>query len=275
MKKVLVTTDFSISSKAGVRFAIQMAAQSGCALVFYHVRNPETTDVWVDLLYQTNPSEEEALRERMVRFIEPLLTSVESKGTQVEWMVEEGGDTVKSILGHARKCGADFICLGTRGLGRVRRLFGSTASSLMELSPIPLLVVPYSYRTKSIKSILYASDFAEIRKELPEVTQFAHELGVRVSVYHYEAFLDEAEVEQKLHTLASQLGPKAPAFHFRKLHPEHSLLDHLKSDIRRTKPSVIALFTKQDRNWFERLFLSSKTAELGFDTRTPLLVFRK
>lgn len=37
MKRILVTTDFSANSKAGVRFAIQLALQTKCELVFYNV----------------------------------------------------------------------------------------------------------------------------------------------------------------------------------------------------------------------------------------------
>jgi len=49
----------------------------------------------------------------------------------------------------------------------------------------------------------------------------------------------------------------------------------LQEDIRKSRPSMVAMFTKQNRDWFERLFVSSKTAQLGFDTKTPLLVFKK
>lgn len=37
MKKVLVTTDFSENSKAGIRFAIQWASQQRLSLIFVHV----------------------------------------------------------------------------------------------------------------------------------------------------------------------------------------------------------------------------------------------
>ena len=36
MKKILVTTDFSNASKAGMRFAIQLATQMEVELVFFY-----------------------------------------------------------------------------------------------------------------------------------------------------------------------------------------------------------------------------------------------
>jgi nucleotide-binding universal stress UspA family protein len=35
MKKILVTTDLSVSSKAAMRFAIQLASQGDIALTFF------------------------------------------------------------------------------------------------------------------------------------------------------------------------------------------------------------------------------------------------
>jgi nucleotide-binding universal stress UspA family protein len=43
---LLVTTDFSSNSKAGIRFAIQLAKQTGCHLVFYHVIDRLTPTMW-------------------------------------------------------------------------------------------------------------------------------------------------------------------------------------------------------------------------------------
>ena len=37
MNKILVTTDFSVNSKAGLKFAIQLASQHNYDLTFLHV----------------------------------------------------------------------------------------------------------------------------------------------------------------------------------------------------------------------------------------------
>jgi hypothetical protein len=62
---------------------------------------------------------------------------------------------------------------------------------------------------------------------------------------------------------------------FKKLNIEYTLQVHLKKAIREFKPSVIAFFTRQKRDWFERLFLSSRAAGVSFDTKKQLLIFRQ
>lgn len=53
MEKLLVTTDFSTNSKAGIRFALQLQSQSNCSLVFYHAISVSKPTSWSDK--STNP----------------------------------------------------------------------------------------------------------------------------------------------------------------------------------------------------------------------------
>ena len=54
-----------------------------------------------------------------------------------------------------------------------------------------------------------------------------------------------------------------------------SLIENLQSQIRKTKPSVVTMFTNQQRALFDKIFLSGKAEELSFETKLPLLVFNK
>ena len=48
MKKILVTSDFSSNSKAGIRFALQLSSQTGYKLVFYHTVEIMKPTSWND-----------------------------------------------------------------------------------------------------------------------------------------------------------------------------------------------------------------------------------
>lgn len=166
--------------------------------------------------------------------------------------------------------------MSTRGGGVADKFMGTNASSLITTSSVPLIVVPHTYRMKPLKSILYASDLEKIGTELKSVEKFATAFDASIAVYHYNyLFEEEEEVKSKLNKIADKYSSGKVSFHFRKFYAEQTLLSHLQEDIRKSKPSIITMFTKQNRSWFERLFISSKTAEFGFDTKTPMLVFRK
>jgi hypothetical protein len=53
------------------------------------------------------------------------------------------------------------------------------------------------------------------------------------------------------------------------------LTESLQKAIEKGKPSIVIMFTNQDRNLVQRIFASSKTQELSFELKTPLLVFAK
>ena len=45
--------------------------------------------------------------------------------------------------------------------------------------------------------------------------------------------------------------------------------------IKKTKPSMLIMFTEQNRTLFQKIFLSSKSADYSFNPKIPLLVFNK
>ncbi|OYU79748.1 MAG: hypothetical protein CFE23_12650 [Flavobacterium sp. BFFFF1] len=276
MKKILVTTDFSTHSKTGIRFAIQLATQAPCELIFYHANAKTPINAWTDDNYNDLKDTENAmLKNKLWKFVMAIYKQAGHSAGKVDWMIDNGTEVDTAIIEYAQKIHADFICMGTRGGGTISKLLGTNASKLMTSSPVPVMVVPYTYRTKLMENILYASDMQNIGIELRAVLQFAGPFKAKIGVYHYDYLLDYAEEKSKLNQVAIRHHFENVVFNFRKLNAERSLLAHLQTDIKKSNPSLIVMFTKQDRNWFERLFLSSKTAALGFDTKTPMLVFRK
>ena len=65
-----------------------------------------------------------------------------------------------------KKIKADYICISTRGGSGLKKLLGTTTSTLIEKSTTPVLVVPKTYRIKPIKEIWYSSDLANLKNEL-------------------------------------------------------------------------------------------------------------
>lgn len=273
MKKILVTTDLSKISRAAIRFAIEFADQTPSELIFY------TVDTSLSLPTFTNQNHTDqknaTLENKLKKFILSIFKTTKKQTDKVAFIVEKHADVDKAILAYAKKCNADFICINTSGPGIFNHLIGTTASKLITTSSIPILLVPYTYRMKPIKSLLYASDLAKIGIELQKVKKFAALFDANITVNHYTEFLNQANFKDDFKTISKSYQSDTVLFNFMKLNIEFSLLDHLKRDIRKSRPSIIVMFTKQNRDWLERHFLSSKTKEFGFDTYIPILVFRK
>ena len=165
--------------------------------------------------------------------------------------------------------------MSTRGAGRFKKLIGTTASAVLTSSRVPVFVIPRAYRRTSISNVLYSSDLDDLKWELRQVMNFANSVRAGITVYNYDYLSDLRETKGKLLKLAHRFRTPRVKFVFRKLNLEQPLASHLLKDIRRSRASLIVLFTNQKRGWFDRLFLSSKSAEVSYSSKIPLLVFPK
>jgi nucleotide-binding universal stress UspA family protein len=275
-KKILVTTDLSSNSKAGIRFAMQLAAQNGSALIFFQVIEQVKPTSWSKERYQKFADEEISRKqEELRRFVQSTYKQAGLTPGTIEVVVGMGTPVDKTIIEYAKTRKADLICMSTRGAGMIRRIVGTYTSALLMHSPIPVVAVPATYRRLPIRHVLYSTDLSDLKNELKQVKNFADPLQARLSVLHYDYAYD-AEAANRVVAKAVPAGKDgAVKVLIKKPDLAMSLAEHLNADTRRMKPSVVVLFTRQNRAWFDRLFLPSQTTDLSFDTKVPLLVFRK
>lgn len=276
MLKLFVTTDFSANSKAGIKFALQLQAQTKCELVFYHVVEIMKPTSWNDIRYKLFAKQKIAdFTEKLIAFVSNVKgEDYKAKGA-IAYKVEIGTSIDQMVIQGAKKSKANFICMATKGAGRIQKLFGTNASAMINNSPIPVIVVPSGYKSKAISTIFYASDFAALGPELKKLQSFSASTQAKIKVFHYDYLLHVPENKTKLEKTAAKYATKGLSFEFRRQEIEFSLAAHLKKDIQKEKPDLVVLFTKQNRKWFDRLFPSSEAQEMAFNTKLPLLVFRK
>lgn len=275
MKKILVTTDFSTNSKAGIRFAMQLASQTNSELIFYNVIQILKPTIWKQSKWENYVSSEiERYQEKLKKFIQAIYKVNNLETPNYKCVSEVETEVDAQIISFAKRIKANYICMSTKGAGKIQKLFGTNASSLITTSPIPVIVVPNTYRIKPITSIWYASDYEKLKSELTLVLKFNLSLQAQLNVTHYN-MLNIAENDKKTASIIAKNQSERILFNSKKRNLDYSLVQQIQIDIKKAKPPLLVLFTKQNRSWFERWFLSSKTAELAFDLKTPMLVFRK
>lgn len=276
MKRILVTTDLSKNSRAGIRFAIQMASQSPSALVFYHAMELLRPTKWKNERFDKFAEEElTSARQNLESFVKGVYRQIGKKASKYACVVEVASEPDNAIVSYADRGKFDFVCMSTRGAGALRRLIGTSTSAVLRHARTPVFVIPRNYRREPIKRVLYSSDLNSLDKELKTVKEFSATVKAKISVLHYDFLQQVQEVNEKLENVARRYRGKGVEFHFQKFQIENSLSAHLKTAIVKYRPSVVILFTNQNRDLFDRLFLSSKSAAASFDSTKPLLVFSK
>lgn len=276
MEKILVTTDFSANSLAGLRFAIQLATQRKVELIFLYAN-----ELWDDTIFRTNEQLEMMRRDRQ-RIEQELQLLVES--TYQNMQVRPGNyrcvchyhiGVINSILHFALQNDCQFICISTHGSGTMPQLVGSITRELICESTVPVLCVPRNYEPQLVTDILYASDLNDYEAELKKVVDFAKPVNSAIKLLHIQnsekAKLDIQETEARLR---KQFNCNISLIFEEKI-PDTDLGENIDMAVWQHAASILVMITDQRRNLLEMLFSPSRTQKYSVRTKVPLLVYAK
>jgi len=276
MKKILVTTDFSTSSKAGLRFAFQLASQGDFELVFFHCFQALIpTTIHRSRLEDALQEQVNEHLQKLERFVASVLKPMELNPGKYRCVIVENLSTGEAILEYAQKHGADYICISTRGAGQILKIIGTNTSKMIVNSPVPVLVVPHTYRLKPLKKVLYASDLENLEREMPLVSAFAKSLGAKVDMAH---FFHQTAIKLEAKTMAELWRKKYPTLDQVVLNPfdlDASFAVQLEKLVKKVKPGIAVFFTHTNQTWFSKLFSANRSEAFSFVTKVPMLVYRK
>jgi nucleotide-binding universal stress UspA family protein len=142
-KRILVPTDGSATSKAGLREAVNLAKEQGAHLRIVHVI--DELPVASAQLYGTVMDQFVAqAREGGKLLAAEARAMAEEAGVPVDVKLIEalGGRTGEYVVQAATEWPADLIVCGTHGRRGLRRIvMGSDAEYIVRRSPVPILLV--------------------------------------------------------------------------------------------------------------------------------------
>lgn len=277
MKKVLVPTDFSANAKAGIRFALQWASQENIELVFIHVLHILRASRWTNSYFIKYAEQEELVcNDKFEKHIAEMLKKFEGKAPKYSKVVIKGIAPDLSILDYCRKHNnIDYVCLSTRGAGKVERIFGTNTGTLITKSDIPVIAIPKNYKVSKIQKIMYASDFKNYEEELTQVVDFAKPIKASLDVLHFSWPNEDDINAKKLEAEAKSKHQYKVNILFESHKAINGTLTNIKQQVSLKKPSVLVMFTERNRTFFQKIFQPSKTEQLSFQLKVPLLIFNK
>jgi hypothetical protein len=181
-----------------------------------------------------------------------------------------------SIMDYCRKHNdIDYICISTRGAGRLNKLFGTNTGNLITKSTVPVIAVPKEYRNKSVRHVLYVTDLLDYTEELRKVERFTRPFEANIDVVHLSWPGEVMPGKKVLEKSLAKGLPYGRKFKIEKLDFTRSLVKNLQELVCRLKPSLIIMFTDQHRNLIHKILFPSKAEQLSFSTKIPLLAFQK
>jgi len=143
MDVLLVGIDGSEGSRRAADLAAAQAQSGNARLVVAYVIewSPYTFNTPEENEMRHKRREEEIERAK-AEVLDPLVTKLKITGAQVEGLVRHG-HAAQVLCDLTQETGAGQIFIGRRGLSKLTALlFGSVAGSLVQISPVPVTVVP-------------------------------------------------------------------------------------------------------------------------------------
>lgn len=275
--KLLVTTDFSANSKGAIRFAQTLSRQTeNIEVTFYHAIHIMKPTVWSDVFFKAYTNDEiERLTAELKNFIHATIDKDKEKFSNVKFVVDNCTSTEKDILKYAEKNKIDFICIATRGAGMLRKVMGTHTSYIVNNSKVPVMVVPSHYRAKTLKKATYLSDFENLKYEVTKISKLSKPIDLQLEVLHYSViFTDKKKVEKNKELFKTKEFDNIK-LNIQKSNLELSLVEKITKYVEKSKPELLIMFTNREKGFFESLFLPSKSAELTYSTKIPVLIFSK
>ena len=276
MEQVLVTTDFSDNADAAIRFGLQMAAQGEFTPVFMHVTEILKPVKWTEAFFRDFEQKElEGLKQQLKEQVMKVSADTGNTVLNATYVVRNSSSVPANIVHYAEEQNIKYICMARKGRGQALRLFGSTATTLMEKSSVPVIIVPEDYQPAALERVCYASDLSNLQDELQDVQSFSNQLKARLELLHFSSPVPEPKDTDQLPWVKSMLEPQQITLHIEAGEIDTPLADRLAKAVDQFKPSILVMFTRQERSFFERIFLSSISAEFAATADVPLLVYRK
>jgi len=269
--QILIPTDFSVLSKAAVKYAMKLSLSIPSHIELLHI---------VESFPLTATRKESYFQRRITlakKDAKELREELEKDGFPSNFTlhVVHGNPFHQALLEYVKSKNTDLIVMGTRGGdARKKQLLGSHVTSAMEHCPCPVLTVPVDSPFHSIQHLVYATDLTEIHQEMYVLTAFAQYFDAYIHVLHIfpeKLTWNLFDAEKISRDLSIEHQYKKISFYALM---EDDVLSGIEQYLKDKPIDLLAQFTHQ-RNFFQRFVEYSVSKESIIHNSLPIITFKK
>lgn len=266
---ILVPTDFSPKSVNALRYALALAQYYPADIHLLHAYHvPITLGVSVypmdeDLLRIAEEEAKEKLKELMAKELPALKTS------QIHTRL---GFAVDEIENFAQSQGIDLIVMGARGGGAQEAIWGSTATTLMQRSSLPLILVPENAAFRGFFNIAFACDGGQLAAQTLSYLKF---FAAKSDAIIHCVSVQEKVADMSKPEVVKQIEKAFPGHMHHFCISQHSQLEEALQDFVHQHNIDLLVMTPRRHDFWTQLFKGSSTKKMAFKTDTPLFVLKE
>lgn len=271
MKKFIVPTDFSETSKNAARYAVQLAAGiEDCSIILYNAFDSVTTGVDGSLMAD---SDDDARKQISLSALNNLKLELIPLGSvPIVCIAEEGGliNNLEKLFHHHE---LDLIIMGITGATRLDQiLIGSNTLRVVEQNICPVLIIPPNASFQSIRSVVFCSDFKDVAsstpiKSLRNLLDLLHPTlhVVNVDAEHYVELTEPFKIEKQ--KMEQMLAGYHPQFSFIRMYDFVESINIFAQDV----GADLIITVPRRHSFLGGLFKTSHTQKLAYHSHIPVL----
>lgn len=277
MKTILVCTDFSPTGNNAIKFAIQFASSSKYNLVVFHVVHmPKFSPTITEAAFlELEKKEESTQHQKLEILVDKIYHNLHLKKNagRVKVVAKNGIFVTETLVAAVETQKADLIIVGTHGATGLK-LFGSVSSEIIFKSSVPVLAIPPRYQYRKLETIVYSSDLKNVVNELRCIVPIASREKAVIEILNLAFGLANVKPIPDEKALMKQVKYNKLKVVVQKERPGLTIIEQLQRYLKNHKPEILAMFP-EERSLFDKLFVRSKTEELVYQIKVPLLTFLK
>ncbi len=285
MKKILVPIDFSGNTDNTINMACNFADRHQCGIILLHSYfdmallqsiNTVSPDDFMPVMEPDIVFLKESCEEEMKTLANKVIAA--HPELSFETMVT-GLDLKETVDDICTQNDVLMIVIGASGTGKKDHFSGSTASSLFDCAPVPVLAIPETcaYPGNDYRNILYATGFAEaaqseVRFILDYFIGKTNRLNCcRLRFPDNDSLLDEAQMDILAKPFDKEIKAGKVSFDIIDSDDAEKTL----SDLVEGQDIGLISFHDYNRSFFYRFFRKTVVKKDIYRFNVPLLVFRK
>ena len=277
MKKLLVPTDFSDTSKNAALFAVKMAADiQNARIILIHVSDKIAGGSDGSPLTEDDDDRRTILGDALTQLKEELLAAAKVQ-VPIDFDIEKGSSLVETLSRYVRHQAIDLVIMGITGATRLEQIFmGSNTLDMAKESACPVLIIPPDAQYRKIKNVVLASDFKEVDTTIPEAPLKATLDLFKPALHivngdseHYVELTDDYKAERR--KLETMLQGYSPEFYFIRQYDFFDAISQFVAD----KNIDLLVIVPRERSFLTGLFKTSHTKKLAYHSHIPIVAIRQ
>lgn len=285
MKKILVPTDFSASSKNATNYAMHLAKQMKvnlklCNAVMLPLDVPMAAHVAAPIVsFETLEYEVEQELKRCVKRLmerDEFESAPDSFHPMVEYAVGVGS-VAEVTTNFAASHSIGLTVMGMSGAGGLSKLLlGSSSRAMVEATETPLLLVPDETKFVGLHKIVFATDLSKTDIDLIRVLAgFARVFNAEILIVHISEALPEDNLYQtnKVNVFLNEVTNKV---NYHKIYYQHVLDSKVEKGLdwlAEYGQIQLLVVVHRKHSVLHKLFKGSYTQRLKKRVNIPLMVF--